>query len=356
MFRLYLRGQFCAHRNAPEVNGLWAQCPHLGSGLVRELETKHAIVRKLQQEGKGGRTRFISAEGCYSWVVANAPGLRVKFAYKAFADWSNEPEFYVVDGAARKCARPKEVWSPPPPGLRPAAGACDPLAPRVAPHTAALLGVQRPKGPMLPLATHANCSRWVEERYRVCADLPEETAGEWNVFLKGGPDGEREVHGQRWQNVEPAGGLEAAFVHFQRWKGHYGKLRPGDKAMPKLHGRKIFKMSPHGFAPLDVVYDDVWGGNVSAAAAGFEEVLGVQHGMRHEIDATAQMGAETSAESAACRLSAAFASPVVNAFSSTFGISSSCAAPVTESTTDGGLSCQPSISRSMTFSDLAASS
>ena len=75
MFRLYLRGQFCAHRNAPEVNGLWAQCPHLGSGLVRELETKHAIVRKLQQEGKGGRTRFISAEGCYSWVVANAPVL-----------------------------------------------------------------------------------------------------------------------------------------------------------------------------------------------------------------------------------------------------------------------------------------
>ena len=58
----------------------------------------------------------------------------------------------------------------------------------------------------------------------------------------------------------------------------------------------------------------------------------------------------------ACRLSAAFARPVVNAFSSTFGISSSCAAPVTESTTDGGLSCQPSIRRSMTFSLRAASS
>ena len=29
VFRLYLRGQFCAHRNAPEVNGLWAQCPQL---------------------------------------------------------------------------------------------------------------------------------------------------------------------------------------------------------------------------------------------------------------------------------------------------------------------------------------
>ena len=102
------------------------------------------------------------------------------------------------------------------------------------------------------------------ERVRVCGEMPEEPRHAVNVFLKGGPDGEREVHGQRWHTSFTAGGLEATFVHFQRWKGHYGKLRPGDKAMPKLHGRKIFKMSPHGFAPLDVVYDDVWGGNVSA--------------------------------------------------------------------------------------------
>ena len=32
VFRLYLRGQFAAHRNSPKVNRLWAECPHLGSG------------------------------------------------------------------------------------------------------------------------------------------------------------------------------------------------------------------------------------------------------------------------------------------------------------------------------------
>ena len=64
VFRLYLRGQLTAHKNAPSINMLWSQCPHLGSGLVKELEAKHQIMRKLQREGKHGRTRFISAEGC----------------------------------------------------------------------------------------------------------------------------------------------------------------------------------------------------------------------------------------------------------------------------------------------------
>ena len=34
VFRLYLRGQFAAHRNSPKVNMLWAECPHLGSGCA----------------------------------------------------------------------------------------------------------------------------------------------------------------------------------------------------------------------------------------------------------------------------------------------------------------------------------
>ena len=37
VFRLYLRGQFAAHRNSRKVNMLWAECPHLGANLVREL-------------------------------------------------------------------------------------------------------------------------------------------------------------------------------------------------------------------------------------------------------------------------------------------------------------------------------
>ena len=54
VFRLYLRGQFAAHRNAPTINKLWAQCPHLGRDLMRELDAKHQIVKKMAREGKRG--------------------------------------------------------------------------------------------------------------------------------------------------------------------------------------------------------------------------------------------------------------------------------------------------------------
>ena len=57
---------------------------------------KHATYRKLRELNKSGRTRFISAEGCYSHAAANMKGIRIKFASKAFADWSNNVEFYVV--------------------------------------------------------------------------------------------------------------------------------------------------------------------------------------------------------------------------------------------------------------------
>ena len=50
---------------------------------MRELEAKQQVIRRLAEKGKRGRTRFISAEGCYSAVVADAPGLRVKFVAKA---------------------------------------------------------------------------------------------------------------------------------------------------------------------------------------------------------------------------------------------------------------------------------
>ena len=141
VFRLYLRGQFAAHRNTREINMLWAECPHLGDGLARELEAKHEIVRRLAAEGKHGRTRFISAEGCYSWVVASKSWMRVKFASKAFADWSDDREFYVVDGAVRKCPQPSLVWQPPPahgyPGGHPPTshGTCSPFGPRIAAHS-----------------------------------------------------------------------------------------------------------------------------------------------------------------------------------------------------------------------------
>ena len=267
VFRLYLRGQFAAHSNVKRVNMLWAECPHLGSGLIRELEAKHQIVKRLAKEGKRGRTRFISAEGCYSSVVARTDGMRLKFASKAFADWSNDAEFYVVDGAVRKCPSPSQVWRPR--GSRPqqahraaSDGECFPFGPRVAPHSPLFPGVQRPRGDQLPLVIHNNCSRWVESRYRLCANLTEEQAPEFNVMLRRG----RWV-ASRFTNLEPAGAREGAFLHLQRWKGDYKRLSYGGAGMPPLRGRRLFKLSRFGFSVIDAPYDDETGADVQALAS-----------------------------------------------------------------------------------------
>ena len=272
VYRLYLRGQFAVHRNTPRVNRIWMACKHLSHGLESELMTKHAIVRKLAQQRKRGRTRFISAEGCYSHAVAHEPGIKVKFAAKALADWSDDAYFYVVSGAVRKCPRPSQVW--PTDGVSAsdaivagaAAGAakvdegevvrdeCAPFGPRVAPHSFALPGLQQPSGALLPLEIHSNCSRWVEKRFRLCAALSEEEAPLHNVFLDGSG-----WHAQRFTQLEPHGAHEGAFLHLQRWKAPYKRLAYGDIGMPLRRGRDLFRLSARGIEPLDLAYDDVKG-------------------------------------------------------------------------------------------------
>lgn len=252
VFRLYLRGQFCAHRNTPRINQLWVGCPHLASGLVHELEAKWKIIQRLAAEGKRGRTRFISAEGCYSAVVAATPELRVKFIAKAYADWSDDPEFYVVDGALRKCAD-QGVWRA---GAR--GQTCNPFGPRLAPHSVQLEGAQRPLGPQLPLRLHNNCSRWVEQRYRVCANLSEDTSADFNVMMHRGV-----WTAQRYVNMQPAASLEGAFLHLQRWKAYYKRMRYGSNQMPRLRGRRIFRLTTRGFTPLDLDFSDELGANTS---------------------------------------------------------------------------------------------
>ena len=261
VFRLYLRGQFAAHRNSPEINLLWAECPHLGAGLVHELEAKHDIVRRLAKEGKHGRTRFISAEGCYSWVVASTPGMRLKFVSKAFADWSDHREFYVVDGAVRKCERASQVWEShaiAAKGLSGGGSLCNPFGPRIALHSTRLQGVQRRVGVPRPVDIHAECSRWVEQRYRLCADLSEEEAPQYNVMLLNGT-----WTATQFANREPAGSLEGAFLHLQRWKADYKRLAYGDESMPRLEGRRVFKLARAGFGVFDLKFDDIHGANVS---------------------------------------------------------------------------------------------
>jgi len=263
VFRLYLRGQFAAHRNSPQINLLWAECPHLGVGLVQELEAKHDIAQRLVKEGKNGRTRFISAEGCYSWVIASTPGMRLKFASKAFADWSDHREFYVVAGAVRKCSQPSQVWKPdtapsPLPATARKTSHCNPFGMRVAQHSTLLPGVQRPMGAPRRIDIHADCSRWVEQRYRLCADLTEEEAPLYNVILTNSS-----WSATRFVNHEPAGSLEGAFLHLQRWKAEYKRLTYGAEGMPPLNRHHLFKLSRLGFGVYDMDFDDHLGANFS---------------------------------------------------------------------------------------------
>lgn len=252
VFRLYLRGQFTAHQNSPLVNYLWAKCAHLGAHLQKELEAKHEIVRKLAAKGKRGRTRFISAEGCYSFVVASTPGLRVKFASKAFADWSGDRYFYVIDGAVRKCLQPEHVWKPNTTGQP-----CQPFGPRLIGHSAALPGVQRPHGDALSLQTHSNCSRWIQKPWRLCAALTEAEAPLYNVMLHEG-----RWWAQRFVSRVPQGNLkvvtflEGAFLHLQQWKGRFRKLKYGGASIPRLQMRRVFLLSSKAFEPLDMKYGE----------------------------------------------------------------------------------------------------
>ena len=109
------------------------------------------------------------------------------------------------------------------------------------------------------MTIHDECSRWVEQRYRLCADLTEEEAPQYNVMLSAG-----EWSATRFANDEPAGGLEGAFLHLQRWKGEYKRLTYGGEGMPRLNGRRVFKLSRFGFAVYDVSYDPARGIDVTA--------------------------------------------------------------------------------------------
>ena len=89
-FRAYTRGQWTVHRNAPRVNRLYRACSHMSQRLVERLE-RHA--------------HYESGEGCYSFMLANMPEVRIRYAVKALTDASGHDatgkEAYLVDGEAR---------------------------------------------------------------------------------------------------------------------------------------------------------------------------------------------------------------------------------------------------------------
>ena len=120
--------------------------------------------------------------------------------------------------------------------------------------------------PLLRLTSHANCSRWVEERYRFCADLDEEEAenlddvshGYTVIFRNGSLTAHKTV------SLQPQGSYEGVFLHLQRWKARLGEMAYGTEQMPRLRGPSISKLSLRGFAFLDVPYSDLHGADLEA--------------------------------------------------------------------------------------------
>ena len=94
---LYLRGQWTVHRNRPEVNEIWRRCAHLGAELEHELNLKVGALRA------GQSTRFLSAEGCYSYEALKAD-LRVKIATKQARPSSRQPPLHGSSLAAHFAA------------------------------------------------------------------------------------------------------------------------------------------------------------------------------------------------------------------------------------------------------------
>ncbi|KAJ1631953.1 hypothetical protein T492DRAFT_1143699 [Pavlovales sp. CCMP2436] len=177
--RLYLRGQFSMHANSTFVNSLFAKSEHLGAGLLKELAFKATVHKQMSatalKEGKPPpRVRFISAEGCYSSAVYSTPGIRVKITNKILTDFGLEGDLEVVGGSVRQCPiLPALLHTA---GLTPRArrGACalgseadegdDANAIADRGHSLLLSGTYVPAGPLLPVAIHADCSRWVDAR------------------------------------------------------------------------------------------------------------------------------------------------------------------------------------------------
>ena len=154
------------------------------------------------------------------------------------ADFTAESEVFFARGAARMCATLTNHSTARPwdedyraAASKPSNGEgrrCDPLAAPVQQHSELLPGNQRGEGPLIPVRLHRNCSHWVEERYRVCADVlsPDGLGwgGEWNVFyLKG------RWYRQHYVNTHPEGLIEGAFFHFQACRvrhAHCTRLLP----------------------------------------------------------------------------------------------------------------------------------
>lgn len=182
--------------------------------------------------------------------MAAAPNVAVKFAIKALADFTAGERIHLVGGAIRLCD-PAGPASADMATSAPVANAAPCRLNGLVPaHSEALPGNQRAEGEMIPVRIHSNCSRWLDEPYRLCADvtgwdgqLEHVAASSWNIYLRGG-----RWYRQRFVAGSSAGVLEGAFFHFQRWKASYKQRRYGEPGMRQIHKNEFF-LTPNGIFP-----------------------------------------------------------------------------------------------------------
>ena len=231
---LYLRGQWTVHRNADEVNQVWQRCAHLAADLQRELALKVSWLKSTEgaakkKGDKTGPTRFLSAEGCYSWHAARAQ-LRMRISSKQAVGLDTSPsgeQVLSVGGAVWRC----------PADVAPTAELRSELAVRTAgePCRLALPAVHPKSGAEAAVAVAADgCGKWIPAEFRMCAtNLPADKQRRAAVALGTRDGGFYSQAVDDAATLLPNGCRQVAFFHFQEWKKLWeasGELVGGGRA------------------------------------------------------------------------------------------------------------------------------
>ena len=205
MDALYLRGQWTVHRNRPNVNSIWQRCAHLGSELERELGNKVQALRQSMP------TRFLSAEGCYSYEAVRA-NLRVKIANKQAVGLevpSSQQVLFVGGG----------IWACPDHVVADDSLVRD-LKERTArePCRTTLPPLQRPVGELSSLRWQPEgCGKWIPADFRLCvADSTRKLPADRRTVAVYARDGSFYSQTLEDAGLELANGCrQSAFFHFQ---------------------------------------------------------------------------------------------------------------------------------------------
>ena len=253
MNALYLRGQWTVHRNRPEINEIWRRCAHLGSELERELSVKVSALRQ------GLSTRFLSAEGCYSYEAVKA-NLRIKIANKQAVglEVPSTDQVLHVAGSVWICAG--DV------ALSPAL--LTELTERTGrePCRTTLPPLQRPVGEPTSLRWSAEgCGKWIPAEFRQCVlDATSSLPADPRTVVVYGRGGGFQAQRVEDAGLEVANGCrQAAFFHFQEWKKAWASAErdsAGSGSPPKVAPLRAdqllaappFRVSTAGVSPLSI--------------------------------------------------------------------------------------------------------